>query len=148
MSVDSAWTPKNPDYEKVVRDGFAAEVPLNAIGAALMSVEPGQVEIHLPIKPEIMTSYAPVVHGGIVGMIADSALAHAALTLAAPGAMGVTVEYKINLMAPAMGERVIARGSVIKPGSKMTVAKADIYATAADGTERLVATAVGTLVAL
>ncbi len=148
MTVGINWSPKNPDYEKVVREGFAAEAPLKAIGATLEKVEPGYVEIHVPIQPAIMTSYAPVVHGGIVGMLADCALAHAALTLAAPGAMGVTVEYKINLMAPTAGERVIARGTVIKPSSKMTVAKADIYAAGADGSERLVAMAVGTLAAL
>ena len=117
------------------------ETTLEAIG-------PGCVEIHAPIRPEIMTSYAPVVHGGIVGLLADCALAHAALSLAAPGAMGVTVEYKLNLMAPIVGERVIARGTVIKPGSKMTVAKADIFAAGADGSDRLVAMAVGTLAAL
>jgi uncharacterized protein (TIGR00369 family) len=148
MSVEAIWSPKNPDYEKVVRDGFAAEAPLRAIGATLDKVEPGYVEINVRIRPAIMTSYAPVVHGGIVGLIADSALAHAALTLAAAGAMGVTIEYKINLMAATVGERVIARGSVIKPSSKMTVAKADIFAAGADGSERLVATAIGTLAAL
>ncbi len=148
MSVETSWSPRNPDYEKVVREGFAAEAPLRTIGATLEKVEPGYVEIHAPIQPAIMTSYAPVVHGGIVGLLADCALAHAALSLAAPGAMGVTVEYKVNLMAPAVGERVIARGAVIKPSSKMTVAKADIYVAGADGSERLVATAVGTLAAL
>jgi uncharacterized protein (TIGR00369 family) len=148
MSVGTNWSPRNPDYEKVVREGFDAEAPLKSIGASLMKVEPGYVEIHAPIQPAIMTSYAPVVHGGIVGLLADCALAHAALTLAAPGAMGVTVEYKINLMAPAVGEHVIARGTVIKPSSKMTVAKAEIYAAGADGSERLVAIAVGTLAAL
>jgi uncharacterized protein (TIGR00369 family) len=148
MSAETNWSPRNPDYESVVREGFAAEAPLKAISASLTKVEPGHVEIHVPIQPAIMTSYAPVVHGGIVGLLADSALAHAALTLAPPGTMGVTIEYKINLMAPTMGERVIARGSVIKSSSKMTVAKADIYAAGADGSERLVATAVGTLAAL
>jgi uncharacterized protein (TIGR00369 family) len=148
MTVHTSWTPRNPDYEQVVRDGFAAEAPLKAIGATLEKVSPGYVEIHAPIRPSIMTSYAPVVHGGIVGMLADAALAHAALTLAAPGAMGVTVEYKVNLIAPAAGVSVIARGSVIKPSSKMTVAQAEIYATGPDGTDRLVAVAVGTLVAL
>lgn len=148
MSVESSWTPKNPDYENVIRETFSNEPPMVLIGASVGRVEPGHVDIHLPIRKEVMTSYLPVVHGGVLAMIADAAMAQAAFTLAEPGAMGATLEYKINLMAPAAGVEVIARGAVVKPGRNTTVAKADLYSVAADGSEKLVASALGTLIAL
>lgn len=142
------WTPKNPDYEKLVREAFAVEPPMVLIGATMEKVEPGFVEIHLPVRKELMTSYVPVVHGGVLAMIADAAIAQAAYTLAEPGGLGVTLEYKINLLSPAGGERVVARGSVIKPGRKTTVAQAELYSVDSDGKEKLVATALGTLISL
>lgn len=143
-----SWTPRNPEYEKVVREGFSHEPPLALIGASLAAVGPGYVEIELPCRDAVMTSYAAVVHGGILALLADSAMAHAALTLAPAGASGVTLEYKINLLGPAVGEKVTARGLVVKPGSRVTVARAEVSAVSAEGTEKLVATALGTLIAM
>lgn len=141
------WEARNPEYEDVVRGAFEAQKAMALIGASLERVEPGYVEIHLPIRDEIMSHIPGIVHGGTLGMVADSALGFSALTLAEPGALGVTAEYKINMLSPAMGETVIARGSVLKPGKKVTVARADV-STVSDGTEKLVATALATLVAL
>jgi uncharacterized protein (TIGR00369 family) len=146
--MNRSWTPKNPDYATLVREAFAVEPPMVLIGATMVKVEPGFVEIHLPVRQDLMTSYAQVVHGGVLAMIADAAMAQAAYTLAAPNAVGVTLEYKINLLAPAVGERIIARGSVVKPGQNTTVAQAELFSVDAAGKEKLVAVALGTLMAL
>ena len=142
------WTAKNPDFEKLIRDGFSNEPPMLLIGATMGKVEPGLVEIHLPITKNVMTSYVPVVHGGVLAMLADAAMAQAGLTLAEPGGAGVTLEYKINLMSAAAGVEVLARGTVVKPGRRTTVARADLFSVAEDGAEKAVATALGTLIAL
>lgn len=78
-------------------------------------------------------------------MIADSAMGFAALTLMSAGGGGVTAEYKINMLSPAIGDRLVARGAVVKSGTKITVAEAEIVAVR-DGQEKTVAVALGTLV--
>jgi uncharacterized protein (TIGR00369 family) len=138
MPAQTTWIPKNPDFQKLITEAFAVEPPMVLIGATMEKVEPGFVEIHLPIRREVMTGYVSVVHGGVLGMLADAALAQAAYTLAEPGAQGATAQYTLHFTAPATGERVIARGSVVKPGRRMTVAQAHVYSVSVDGEERLV----------
>lgn len=117
------------------------------IGASLEWVAPGEVHIGLPCHDKVMSHIPSIVHGGTVGMIADSAMGFAALTLAVAGVTGVTVEYKISMLSPAVGERLLARGSVIKPGSKLTFAQAEVVVLDS-GREKVVATALGTLIPL
>ena len=95
------------------------------IGARLGAVEPGRVEIELPFRDEL-TQQKGFVHGGILGMIADSACGYAAFSLMPAGCSLVTVEYKINILAPARGP-LVARGEVVKPGRTLTVARAEVY---------------------
>jgi uncharacterized protein (TIGR00369 family) len=141
------WEVRDPEYRDVVRNAFEAQKAMALIGATLVAVEPGFVEIELPVNEMLMSHIPNIVHGGTVGMIADSALGFAALTLAEPGAVGVTAEYKINMLSPAVGESLSARGEVVKPGKQITVARADVLVRAA-GREKIVATALATLVAL
>jgi uncharacterized protein (TIGR00369 family) len=140
------WKPHFPEYEQVVRDTFAEQPAMAHIGATLGLVEPGLVEIHLPCTPQVMQQY-DAVHGGVIGMIADSACGFAALTIAPRGTIGVTVEYKINLLAPAIGEELLARGRLIRPGTTLTIASADVYVFKERRT-RHVATALETLIRL
>ena len=141
------WEAPNPDFERTVHEAFKAQPAMALIGAHLERVEPGFVEIHLPIRDEIMSHIPGIVHGGTLGMIADSAMGFVGLTLAEPGAAGVTAEYKLNLLAPATGEKVIARGYMVKPGKKSGVTRADLYAVN-DGKEKFVATGLATLMAI
>lgn len=141
------WEAPNPDYQRTVRDAFEGQKAMTLIGATLGLLEPGVVEINLPIHEMVMSHIPGIVHGGTLGMIADSALGFAALTLAESGAVGVTAEYKINMLSPAMGDVLVARGEVVKPGKKITVARADVTVLNGDR-EKLVATALATLVAL
>ena len=117
----------DPDFASRVRRSFGRQRAMALIGASLTLVESGHVEIELPYR-EDLTQQKGYVHGGIVGMIADSACGYAAFTLMPATSSLVTVEYKINLLAPAVGERLLARGEVIKPGRTLSVTRAEVYA--------------------
>ena len=113
-----------------IRESFARQQAMGLIGASLTRVERGRVEIALPYR-ETITQQKGYVHGGIVGMIADTACGYAAYSLMPASASLVTVEYKINILAPARGP-LVARGEVVKAGRTLTVARAEVYAQ--DGT--------------
>ena len=113
-----------------VRDSFARQKAMSLIGASLAAIEAGASEIRLPWRADL-TQQKGFVHGGIIGMIADSAAGYAAYSLMPASASLVTVEYKLNILAPARGA-LVARGKVIKAGRTLTVARAEVYAE--DGT--------------
>jgi uncharacterized protein (TIGR00369 family) len=113
-----------------VRDSFARQKAMSLIGASLAAIEAGASEIRLPYRADL-TQQKGFVHGGIIGMIADSAAGYAAYSLMPPSASLVTVEYKMNILAPARGA-LVARGKVVKSGRTLTVARAEVYAE--DGT--------------
>ena len=136
----------DPDFERRVRDSFARQAAMALIGAALTRVEPGRCEIELPVRDDL-TQQHKFVHGGVVGMIADSAGGYAAFTLMPADASVLTVEYKINMLAPAKGERLVARGEVLKPGRTLSIVRADVYALDA-GRETLVAATQQTLMVM
>ncbi|WP_068809345.1 PaaI family thioesterase [Thauera phenolivorans] len=121
------FQPRDPGYVARVRHSFGLQQAMALIGAELAVVEPGFTEIHLPLKPEITQQHG-FIHGGVVGMIADSAAGYAANTLTAADTSVLTVEYKMNLIAPADGERLVARGEVIKPGRTLIITKAEVFA--------------------
>lgn len=110
---------------------------MTLIRASMPVVEPGLTEIHLPHWDGIEQQHG-FVHGGVVGMVADLAAGYAAMTVAPVGASVLTVEYKMNLMAPADGDYLIARGSVVRPGRRLIVTKAEVFAIS-EGAERLCA---------
>jgi uncharacterized protein (TIGR00369 family) len=121
------FEPRNPDFEARVRGSFARQRAMALIGARLARVEPGRVDIELPIRDDLGQQHG-FVHGGIVGMIADSAGGYAAFTLMPADASVLTVEYKLNMLAPAEGDTLIARGEVLKPGRALSVVRADVWA--------------------
>ena len=113
-----------------VRESFARQKAMTLIGASLAAIDAGESEIRLPYRADL-TQQKGFVHGGIIGMIADSAAGYAAYSLMPASASLVTVEYKMNILAPARGS-LVARGKVIKAGRTLTVARAEVYAE--DGT--------------
>ncbi|AWI76681.1 thioesterase [Parazoarcus communis] len=121
------FQPKDPDYADRVRASFGMQQAMRLIGAELAELEPGFAEIHLPHRPEITQQHG-YIHGGVVGMIADSAAGYAANTLTPQDTSVLTVEYKLNLLAPADGQRLVARGEVIKPGRTLLITRAEVYA--------------------
>lgn len=118
--------PADPAFEQRCRDSFARQKAMALIGAALGAVEPGYVEVRLPFRDDL-TQQKGYVHGGILGMIADTACGYSAYSLMPAGCSLVTVEYKINILSPARGS-LVAKGQVIKPGRTLTVARAEVYA--------------------
>ena len=124
-----AFDAVDPLFAQRIRASFERQQAMSLIGAQLRLVEPGRVEIRLPFRDEL-TQQKGYVHGGIIGMIADSAAGYAAYSLMPASASLVTVEYKMNILAPATGE-LTALGTVLKPGRTLTVARAEVYA--ADG---------------
>ena len=110
---------------------------MDLIRATLPVVEHGRTEIHLPHWPGVEQQHG-FVHGGVVGMIADSAAGYAAMTMVPASASVLTVEYKMNLVAPADGEMLIARGKVVRPGRTLIVTQGEVFAVK-DGKETLCA---------
>lgn len=119
--------PSDPDFPARVRDSFNRQQAMALIGATMPVVEAGYTEIHLPHKPEVTQQHG-FIHGGVVGMIADSAAGYAANTLTPADASVLTVEYKMNLLAPADGELLIAQGTVLKYGRTLTVTRGEVFA--------------------
>ena len=118
--------PVDPHFAARCRASFARQKAMTLIGARLTAVEPGATEISLPYR-EDLTQQKGFVHGGILGMIADTACGYAAFSLMPADCSLVTVEYKINILAPARGS-LVARGEVVKAGRSLTVARAEVYA--------------------
>ena len=124
------FQPQDPQFATRVRASFGRQRAMALIGASLIVVEPGYVEISLPFRDEL-TQQKGYVHGGILGMIGDSACGYSAFSLMPADCSLVTVEYKINILNPAVGA-LLAKGGVVKPGRSLTVTRGEVYA--ADGT--------------
>jgi len=133
----TGFTPANPDFEARVRDSFARQTVMELIGAQLTRVAPGEVEIELPFRADLTQQHG-FFHAGMTSTIADSAGGYAAFSLFPADASVLTVEYKINLVAPAQGERLIALGRVIKPGRTLTICDLEVFALA-EGARKLCA---------
>jgi uncharacterized protein (TIGR00369 family) len=117
----------NPNFVQEVRDSFAQQTVMALIGAEITRVEPGVIEITLPYRADLAQQHG-YVHAGIITTIADSACGYAAYTLMPVGSDVLAVEFKVNLMRPAKGERFVARAEVIKSGRTLTVVRADVHA--------------------
>jgi uncharacterized protein (TIGR00369 family) len=118
--------PADPAFAQRCRESFARQKAMALIGATLSVVEPGYVEIALPFRDDL-TQQKGYVHGGILGMIADTACGYSAFSLMPAGCSIVTVEYKMNILTPARGP-LIAKGQVLRPGRTLTVARGEVYA--------------------
>jgi uncharacterized protein (TIGR00369 family) len=141
--MEGQWEPRNPDYRATVHRVFAEQRAMALIGARLSQVRPGFVEIRLSHREEVTQQHGAI-HGGVVGMAVDSACAFAALSLLPSQETGFTIEYKINFLAPAMGDEIVARGWVVRVGRTLAVARGEAHVLAG-GEEQLVATALETL---
>jgi uncharacterized protein (TIGR00369 family) len=128
-ATGSGFTPLNPRYESRVRDSFARQRAMRLLGARLAEVRPGYCAIELPYREELTQQHG-YVHAGIVSAIADSAGGYAGFTLFPEDASVLTVEYKLNLLAPAVGERLVAQAQVVKPGRTLAITRGEVYALA------------------
>ncbi len=138
--------PRDPNWETRVRTSFAAQKFMVHLGARLVHLSPGAVDLELDMRPELTQQHG-FFHAGATSSIADSAAGYAGLSLFAAGAGVLTSEYKINLLNPARQPVLLARGRVIKPGRTLTIAKADVFGLE-EGGEVHVATGLFTLMSV
>ncbi len=127
----------DPNYPDLLIENFSKQPTMQWLGAMLTDVKPGYAEVTLPWRHEF-TQQSDSVHGGILATIADNAGGYAAWTLEPNDANMLAVEFKINLLAAAKGDPIIARGHVVKHGKSLSVSRVDIFSVE-DGEEKLVA---------
>ena len=120
---------------------------MHTIGASLVRVEPGEVELALPFRDDLTQQHG-YLHAGIVTTLVDSACGYAALSVMEPGAAVLSVEYKVNLLAPAVGERIRAIGRVVKPGRTLVVCAGEVIAVERSGAETVVTIMQATMMAV
>lgn len=122
-----APTIRDPDYEARVRASFAKQIFMSTIGARLERVAPGEVTIAISHRPDLVQQHG-FLHAGVVTSVVDSACGYAALSLMEPGAAVLSVEFKVNLLAPAAGAEFLAIGRVVKSGRTLMVCTGELRA--------------------
>ncbi|HTK69438.1 MAG TPA: PaaI family thioesterase [Candidatus Eisenbacteria bacterium] len=115
---------RNPDFERTVRESFSKQRIMATLGASLERVGAGEAEIHLPSRADLTQQHG-FMHAGIVATILDSACGYAAFSLMSAGSGVLSVEFKINLLAPARGDLLIARARVLRAGRTITACHAE-----------------------
>jgi uncharacterized protein (TIGR00369 family) len=145
MSV-ATFIPVDPDFEARVRASFARQGAMKLIGAELSEVAPGYCAIALAPRPDIAQQHG-YVHAGMVSTIVDTAGGYAGFTLFPADSSVLTVEFKVNLVAPAQGDRLLAEGFVVKPGRTLVITRGEVHAERG-GTRTLVALMQQTLIVL
>ncbi len=121
------FEPKDENFVEKVRSSFAAQAIMKVIGAEMTRVEAGAIDIELPYR-EDLTQQNGFVHAGIITTMADSACGYAAFSLMPKGADVLSVEFKVNLLSPAIGERFLAEGRVLRAGKTLTIVQGNVFA--------------------
>lgn len=140
------FEPKIPGYAARVQDSFARQGAMATLGASLGDIQPGRVVIEMAWAAGLSQQHG-FLHAGMVATALDSACGYAGFTLMPEGTGVLTIEYKINLLAPAKGQRFRMVGQVVKPGRTVTVTEGRAYAID-DGREKLIATMGATLMTI
>ena len=141
-----SFQPGVEDFEERVRKSFERQKVMAMLGAELTRIEPGAIEITMPFR-EDLTQQHGYLHAGVVATILDSACGYAAFSLMPADAAVLAVEYKVNFLAPAKGEFIVARGRVERPGRTVTVCTGDAFAVN-DGEEKRVTTMLSTIMTI
>ena len=121
------FEPRDPDFESRVRASFARQRFMATLGASLERVAPGEVAIAFTHR-EALTQQHGFLHAGVMTSVADSACGYAALSLMEPGAGVLSVEFKVNMLAPAVCDRFVATGRVVLSGRTLTVCAGEVTA--------------------
>ena len=140
------FEPQDPDFAERVRASFAKQGAMQTLGATLAELAAGRAVVELPWQ-QGLTQQHGFLHAGMVAAALDSACGYAASTLMPADAGVLTIEYKINLLAPAQGQRFRMNGLVLKPGRTITVAEGRAFAID-DGREKLIASMTATLMTI
>lgn len=135
--------PQDPAYDSRVRASFDRQRFMTTIGARLSRVAPGEVDVDVDMRDDLVQQHG-FLHAGVLASAADSACGYAALTLMPVDTAVLSIEFKINLLAPAACDRIVARGRVLRAGRTITVCQGDVIAHTGTA-ERLVATMIATM---
>lgn len=140
------FRPKDSNFEEKVRTSFARQQLMHTIGARLTSVTPGSVEIEMPYQKNLTQQHG-FIHGGIVASILDTACGYAAFSLMPEDTAVLSIEFKVNLLAPAQGELIKVKAEVKRAGQNITVCTADAWAIDA-GQSKVIATMLATIMCI
>lgn len=138
---------KNPDYEHRTRLSFDRQQMMKTLGVRLNSVKPGKVELEMPYHSDFTQQHG-FLHAGTVSTALDSACGYAAFSLMPADSAVLTIEFKVNLLSPAIGERFLFRAEVIKPGRTISLADGRAWAVGKNSDEKLIATMTATMMAV
>lgn len=144
MHADTAWTPRDPAFEARVRDSFARQGAMRTLGARMGEVAPGRVEVCVDWAESLAQQHG-FLHGGVVASVLDSACGYAAMTLMPAGTGVLTIEFKVNFIAPARGQRFAMIGEVVKSGRTVSLVDGRAWALGEGGRRTLVATMTATM---
>ena len=144
--MTSHFEPADPEFEKKVIESFNRQEVMKTLNVTLLTVRPGEIELAFPFQQNLTQQHG-FLHAGIVSTVLDSACGYAAFSLMPRKAAVLSIEFKVNLLSPAKGERFRAIGSVKKPGKTITVTGAELFSITGDE-KKLVATMVGTMMAV
>ena len=137
------FIPQDENFRAKVEQSFSAQTVMGFIGARLSKIEPGFIEIELPYRKDL-TQQNGFLHAGIITTIADSACGYAAFSLMPEDADVLSIEFKVNLLSPAIGDFFIAEGKVIRTGKTITVVEGNVYSVSEDKRKH-VSTMIGTM---
>lgn len=146
MEKRPSFEVQDPGYARRIEESFARQGFMKHLGARLTSLEPGSIEIRVPFRAELTQQHS-YFHAGVTGAIADSACGYAAYTLMPADSSVLTVEYKMNLLAPAEGYELIARARVVKSGKTLKICAADVFVRS-NGAENHCATMLSTVMCM
>lgn len=140
------FQPSDEGYEAKIREDFARQGLMKTIPGELLAVAPGEVQVGLGFR-DFLTQQHGFLHAGVIATILDNACGYAAYTLMPAGAQIMTVEFKVNFLSPARGERFVATGKVVKPGRTLSFCQGEMVAVQG-GVEKTIATMSATLISL
>ncbi|TQV88167.1 PaaI family thioesterase [Aliikangiella coralliicola] len=144
--TEAIFQPANKAFRQQVIESFSRQQVMKTINVKLLSVTPGKVELEFPYQTELTQQHG-FIHAGIVSTVVDSACGYAAFSLMPENAAVLTIEFKVNLLAPARGEHFVAVGQVKKQGRNITVTEGELFA-CTDNERKSVASMVGTIMAV
>lgn len=141
-----SFTPTDPNFRARIENSFALQTAMATLGIRIESAEPGKVALAMPFSDRLSQQHG-FIHAGVITTGLDSACGYAAFSLMPAEAAVLSIEFKVNLLAPARGDSFVFRGDVLKPGRTITFCEGKAYAVT-DGAERLIATMTATMMAV
>jgi len=144
--MTSPFKPSNPEYKEKLIESFNRQGIMKTINASIIAVRPGEIELEFPYQSNLTQQHG-FIHAGIVSTVLDTACGYAAFTLMPENAAVLSIEFKVNFLSPAKGERFRAVGKVRKPGRNITVTEGELFSHIEDE-QKLVATMVGTMMSV